>query len=375
MSSPRARRDELVAAILRATADVAARRTAHGQAVAERQGLAAADVEVLTALSIEGAMTVGAIGELTGLTTGATTRMVDRLEQAGFVRRVADPADRRRVIVEPAGDRASAVVRAFEPVELAARQALAGLDEPVLEGIHGYLAAFAAAIPDAATPPAADGPAETADVGAPDRVGDQRPARVRHRRAGRPDPRRGRPRRRALPGPVQGRDPVGAGARRDDHDPVPAARLVRLAEADRRRVGQRLGPLEAQHHGDRAQRRRCRGPWSCAAARPASRPTCATSGWRRSTSRAARAASRWRWGAPLASSGCGSGAGPATSGSTRPAGVAVLLTLAGGYRSAELDGVEAWSPGRIASPGAEAAPDRFEIEVAGGANKVAVTVA
>ena len=60
---------------------------------------------------------------------------------------------------------------------------------------------------------------------------------------------------------------------------------------------------------------------------------------------------------------------------TRPAGVAVLLTLAGGYRSAELDGVEAWSPGRIASPGAEAAPDRFEIEVAGGANKVAVTVA
>ena len=42
-------------------------------------------------------MTVGRIGELTGLTTGATTRLVDRLEQAGFVRRVADPADRRRV--------------------------------------------------------------------------------------------------------------------------------------------------------------------------------------------------------------------------------------------------------------------------------------
>ena len=75
MSSPHSRRDELIAAILRATADVAARRTAHGQAVAERLGLASADVEVLTAISVEGAMTVGRIGELTGLTTGATTRM------------------------------------------------------------------------------------------------------------------------------------------------------------------------------------------------------------------------------------------------------------------------------------------------------------
>ena len=169
MSSPISRRDALIAAILRATAEVAARRTAHGQAVSERLGLAAADVEVLTALSVEGAMTVGRIGELTRLTTGATTRMVDRLEQAGFVRRVPDPADRRRVIVEPSGDRASAVVRAFDPIELAARQALAELSEPVLEGIAGYLAAFAAAIPDPAAPPGgdADGPADVADVAAP----------------------------------------------------------------------------------------------------------------------------------------------------------------------------------------------------------------
>jgi len=43
---------------------------------------------------------VGRLAELTGLTTGSATRMVDRLEQAGFVHRVPDPVDRRRVMVE-----------------------------------------------------------------------------------------------------------------------------------------------------------------------------------------------------------------------------------------------------------------------------------
>lgn len=35
-----------------------------------------------------------------GLTPAATTSMIDRLERKGFVRRTADPADRRRVLVE-----------------------------------------------------------------------------------------------------------------------------------------------------------------------------------------------------------------------------------------------------------------------------------
>ena len=108
-------RDALVAAILRATADLAAARVAYAQGVAERHGLAATDVEVLRLLASEGAMPVGRVGELTALTTGATTRLIDRLEQAGFVRRVPDPADRRRVIVEAAADRATAVQQAFDP--------------------------------------------------------------------------------------------------------------------------------------------------------------------------------------------------------------------------------------------------------------------
>ncbi|MFB7597461.1 MarR family winged helix-turn-helix transcriptional regulator [Streptomyces sp. NPDC056160] len=49
----------------------------------------------------EGSLTSGEPATRTGLTTGATTRVIDRLERAGYARRVADPADRRRVIVEP----------------------------------------------------------------------------------------------------------------------------------------------------------------------------------------------------------------------------------------------------------------------------------
>jgi hypothetical protein len=84
-------------------------------------------------------MTVGRIGELTALTTGATTRMVDRLEQAGFVRRVADPADRRRVGVELAPERAAPVLHAYDPVEGAARAALDVMDDAMLGALHGYL--------------------------------------------------------------------------------------------------------------------------------------------------------------------------------------------------------------------------------------------
>jgi DNA-binding MarR family transcriptional regulator len=44
---------------------------------------------------------LGELAERTGLTTGAITGVIDRLERAGFVRRAKDPGDRRRVIIEP----------------------------------------------------------------------------------------------------------------------------------------------------------------------------------------------------------------------------------------------------------------------------------
>ncbi|MFC7267200.1 MULTISPECIES: MarR family winged helix-turn-helix transcriptional regulator [Streptomyces] len=70
------------------------------QAVADHLGLHPTDLQCLNLLSLEdGAVTTGRIAELTGLTTGSATRLVDRLEKAGYVVRERDVVDRRRVLV------------------------------------------------------------------------------------------------------------------------------------------------------------------------------------------------------------------------------------------------------------------------------------
>jgi DNA-binding MarR family transcriptional regulator len=84
-----------------------------GQTVAIRFGLSESDVEALEVLLDTGAATAGRLSELMGLTSGAVTRVIDRLEQAGYVRRVPDPADRRRVIVELVPEKMVAVEAAM----------------------------------------------------------------------------------------------------------------------------------------------------------------------------------------------------------------------------------------------------------------------
>ncbi|KFU81552.1 DNA-binding transcriptional regulator, MarR family [Amycolatopsis lurida] len=69
--------------------------------IAERMGLSATDHKVLElAGQAPGPLTAGRIAELTGLSTGAVTGVMDRLEKAGLARRVRDTADRRKVLIE-----------------------------------------------------------------------------------------------------------------------------------------------------------------------------------------------------------------------------------------------------------------------------------
>jgi DNA-binding MarR family transcriptional regulator len=75
----------------------------NGQASAAAAGLHATEWYALSVLDLAGRLTSGELAERTGLTTGATTRLIDRLERGGHVRRVADPTDRRKVIIEPTG--------------------------------------------------------------------------------------------------------------------------------------------------------------------------------------------------------------------------------------------------------------------------------
>lgn len=95
-------------------------------AIAERLGLNATDHKAADLLLQRGPLTAGELAALTGLTTGAVTGIIDRLEAAGWVRRERDPADRRRVIVTLAlsGERWRRVERVFEPIGRAFDRAL-----------------------------------------------------------------------------------------------------------------------------------------------------------------------------------------------------------------------------------------------------------
>ena len=67
----------------------------------EDVGLNPTDLGSLCLLLLHGPAPAGRLAQLTGLTTGAVTGVIDRLEEGGFVRREVDAADRRKVIVVP----------------------------------------------------------------------------------------------------------------------------------------------------------------------------------------------------------------------------------------------------------------------------------
>ena len=69
------------------------------EAIGRLLGLSAVERKCIDVLRRLGPVTAGTIGEHTGLTTGAVTGLMDRLEKAGYVRRERDPSDRRKVVV------------------------------------------------------------------------------------------------------------------------------------------------------------------------------------------------------------------------------------------------------------------------------------
>jgi hypothetical protein len=78
-----------------------------------------------------------------GLTTGAVTRVIDRLEQAGYVRRVPDPADRRRVIVEVVPDKIAAIEMTLDRLDDASEPLVEGYSEEQLDLIRDFLTRMA----------------------------------------------------------------------------------------------------------------------------------------------------------------------------------------------------------------------------------------
>ncbi|MEW6638147.1 MAG: MarR family transcriptional regulator [Actinomycetota bacterium] len=105
MSDQTERRIELLAELDRRAREFNAQAVMFSQAVAGKLGINATDLQCVNILSQMGSMTVGQLAEVTGLTPGAITGVVDRLEVAGYARRERDREDRRRVIVSLSGER------------------------------------------------------------------------------------------------------------------------------------------------------------------------------------------------------------------------------------------------------------------------------
>ncbi len=121
-STPPDPRAELVGRLTIAVRRQVAWTVLHNQAIADRVGMGVTDLHCVNLLDLEGPMTAGRLADLLGLTTGAVTGVLDRLESGGVLRREADPSDRRRVI-------ARLVPEGMERVRAAYREVAAGAGE------------------------------------------------------------------------------------------------------------------------------------------------------------------------------------------------------------------------------------------------------
>lgn len=106
------RRDQLLEQFIPAMYENSTTTVFFHTAIAEQFGLGATEEKTLLILSA-GALTAGEIAQATGLTTPSVTSLIDRLEKKGFVRRVRDTNDRRRVIVEPVPEKLAELAQVF----------------------------------------------------------------------------------------------------------------------------------------------------------------------------------------------------------------------------------------------------------------------
>jgi DNA-binding MarR family transcriptional regulator len=108
-------------------------------AVAERLGLGPTDHKCLDLLRERGAMTGSELAAITGLTTGAITGVVARLEQAGYLHREPDPHDGRKQILFPASERLRNIHDVFDPIRKDMAALLEGFDAHRLTAIAEFL--------------------------------------------------------------------------------------------------------------------------------------------------------------------------------------------------------------------------------------------
>ncbi|CAL9330170.1 MarR family winged helix-turn-helix transcriptional regulator [Streptomyces sp. enrichment culture] len=133
-------REELVEAVTVTARRHHAAYTLFNQAMAEHLGLHPTDLQCVSLLALEpGPCTTGEIAQLTGLTSGSATRLVDRLQKAGLAERHPDPHDRRKTLVGLTRGRTPEVEAAWGAPGRAFAQALEDFTDDELAVIERYL--------------------------------------------------------------------------------------------------------------------------------------------------------------------------------------------------------------------------------------------
>ncbi len=93
-------KSDLIADLIARYRTAANRDVAFDKLAAERLGVSVTDLHCLNIVESRHGVTAGELAVESGLTTGAVTAVIDRLERVGFARRVRDEGDRRKVKVE-----------------------------------------------------------------------------------------------------------------------------------------------------------------------------------------------------------------------------------------------------------------------------------
>ena len=134
---------ELKKRALMAVRDYGVNLTQFRNAMSEWAGLNVTDMECLRLLFLKGVATPSELSRFTGLTSGATTAMLDRLERAGLIERRPNPNDRRGTLIAPVQSSGEKVASWFESARVAHDELVSGYSESELEIIADAFERFA----------------------------------------------------------------------------------------------------------------------------------------------------------------------------------------------------------------------------------------
>src|SRR5215213_2156690 len=133
---------ELKKRALIAVRDYGIHLTLFRNSISEWAGLNVTDMECLRLLFLKGLATPTELARHTGLTSGATTAMLDRLEKAALIERRPNPADRRGTLIAPAQLASEKAASWFESARQAQDALLSSYPESELEIISDVFERF-----------------------------------------------------------------------------------------------------------------------------------------------------------------------------------------------------------------------------------------